>query len=130
MAQLNFFERTSGGTVSIADYTEIETIEVMPVHTGELIGYGLARVTTVFDGGGSDAILIIGDDGDTNRFFEAGDIDEHTTGLYRGLGIGMDNAHLYTADNTIDVVFTDDTSDDGTTGFFEFWFYIARVFPH
>ncbi len=130
MARLNWFERTSGGTVAIADYGEIETIQVMPVHTGELIGYGFARVTTVFNGTGTAAVLIIGDDGDTNRFFEAGNIDEVTTGLYRGLGVGLTNAHLYTADNTIDVLFTDATNDDGTAGDFNFWFYIARVDPH
>lgn len=130
MARLNWFERTSGGTVTIADYTATETIVVMPVGVGELIGYGLARVTTVFDGSGTAAVLIIGDDGDTNRFFEDGDINEEATGLYRGLGVGMDNAHLYTAANTIDVVFTRDTGADGTTGFFNFWFYIARIDPH
>lgn len=130
MAQLNFFERTSGGTVSIADYTATETIQVMSVHAGELIGYGFARTTVVFNGTGTAAKLEIGDDGDPNRFFEDGDINEEATGLYRGLGVGLDNAHLYTADNTIDVVFTRATGVDGSAGDFNFWFYIARIDPH
>lgn len=130
MARLQFFERSSGGAVPIADYTAIETIQIIPANVGELIGYGFARVTTVFDGTNTDAVLIIGDDGDTNRFFEAGDIDEHTVNSYAGKGAGLDNAYLYTTANTIDVVFTDDTGNDGTAGVFDVWFYIARVTPH
>lgn len=130
MARLQFFERSSGGAVPIASYTATETIQIMPANVGELIGYGFARVTTVFDGSGTAAVLIIGDDGDTNRFFEDGDIDETTVGNYFGKGAGLDNAYLYTTANTIDVVFTKDTGNDGTTGIFDVWFYIARVAPH
>ena len=130
MALLQFFERTSGGAVPIASYTATETIQIMPANVGEVIGYGFARVTTVFDGTGTAAVLIIGDDGSTNRFFVAGDINEEVVGNYAGKGSGLDNAFLYTTANTIDVVFTKDTGNDGTTGIFDVWFYIARVFPH
>ena len=141
MAMLQFFKRSIGvgklvgesyplpQTRPIASYTTIETVTLFPVEVGELIGYGFARVTTIFNGSGTTAVLIIGDDGDTNRFFEDGDIDEATVGNYRGLGVGLDNAHLYTTANTIDVLFTDDTGNDGTEGVFNVWFYIARVFP-
>ena len=130
MAMLQFFERSSGGAVPIASYTATETIPIMPANVGELIGYGFARVTAVFDGTGTPAKLTIGDDGGVTRFFEDGDIDEETVGTYAGKGAGLDNGYLYTTANTIDVVFTKDTNNDGTTGIFDVWFYIARVFPH
>ena len=130
MAMLQFFERSSGGSVPIASYTATETIKIMPANVGELIGYGFARTTLVFDGSGTAAKFIVGDDGDTNRFFEDGDIDEETVGTYFGKGAGLDNSFLYTTANTIDVVFTKDTGNDGTEGLIDIWFYIARVFPH
>lgn len=130
MAMLQFFERSSNGPVSIASYTATETIKIMPANVGELIGYGCARTTLVFDGTNSDSTFIVGDDNITNRFFEDGDIDEHTVGFYAGTGVGMDNSYLYTTANTIDVVYTTDTASDETEGLIDVWFYIARVFPH
>jgi hypothetical protein len=130
MAMLQFFERSSGGAVPVADVQVDETIQIMPANVGELIGYGLARVTEVFNGTGTATVIIVGDDGDPNRYFEDGDMDETTVGTYRGRGAGLDNAYLYTTANTIDVGFTAYTNNDGTTGIFDVWFYIARVFPH
>lgn len=130
MALLQFFERSSGGAVPIANLQADETIQVMPANVGEIVGYGFARVTTVFNGSGTAAKLIIGDDGVTNRFFEDGDINEEAVGTYAGKGAGLDNTFIYTTANTIDVVFTKDSGNDGTTGTFDFWLYIARVFPH
>lgn len=130
MALLQFFERSSGGAVPVANYQANETIQIMPANVGELVGYGFTRVTTVFDGTGTVAKLEIGDDGDPNRYFEDGDINEEAKGTYIGKGAGLDNAYLYTTVNTIDVEFTKDTNNDGTTGIFDVWFYIARVLPH
>ncbi len=130
MAMLQFYERSSGGAVSVANIQSNETIKIMPAEVGELIGYGFARVTEVFDGTGTPTVIIIGDDGSGNRFFEDGNIDEETVGSYAGKGAGLDNAYLYTTANTIDVGFTAYTNLDGTTGVFDVWFYIARVTPH
>ncbi len=130
MALLQFFERSSGGVVPIANLQADETIQVMPANVGEIVGYGFARVTVVFNGSGTAAKLIIGDGGSTNRFFEDGDIDETTVGTYEGNGAGLDNTFLYTTADTIDVGFTKDAGNDGTTGKFDFWLYLARVFPH
>ncbi len=130
MAMLQFFERSSGGAVPIANLQADETIQIMPANVGELIGYGFARVTEVFNGTGTAAKIIVGDDGVGDRFFVDGDVDEVTVGTYAGKGAGLDNAYLYTTANTIDVGFTKDTNNDGTTGIFDVWFYIARVFPH
>ncbi len=129
MAKLQFYERSSQGDVPIADYTAAETIPIMRVEPGEVMGYGFAHVSVVFDGSGTVAVLIVGDEADPNRFFEDGNIDEETTGIYTGKGAGLDNNYLYTTGNTIDVGFTADTNSDGTTGLFDVWFYIAKVQP-
>ncbi len=130
MAMLQFFERSSGGAVPVADIQVDETVKIMPANVGELIGYGFVRVTEVFDGTGTATIIIVGDDGVGDRFFANGDADEETVGTYAGKGAGLDNAYLYTTANTIDVGFTAYSNNNGTTGVFDVWFYIARVFPH
>ena len=116
MAMLQFFERSSGGAVPIANYQADEVIKIMPANVGEVIGYGFARTTLVFDGSGTAAKFQVGDDGDPNRFFEDGDIDEETVGTYFGKGVGLDNAFLYTTANPLDVTSTKDTGNDGTEG--------------
>ncbi len=130
MSMLQFFERSSGGAIPIASLQATETIKIMPANVGELIGYGFVRVTVVFNGSGTAAKLTVGDDGSPSRFFADGDADEETVGVYAGKGPGLDNGYLYTTANTIDVVFTKDAGNDGTTGEADVWFYIARVFPH
>lgn len=126
MAQLNWRMRTFINWTP-ASYTTGETTALALVHPLEIVSLAIARINTAFNGGNSDAVLIVGDGGDTNRFVEAGNINEHTAGVYLGAGVGIDNAHLYTADDTIDVVFTDDTNNDGSAGNASFGFAIARI---
>ncbi len=101
---------------SPASYTAGETTALFAVDVGDLIYDCLTRTRAIFNGSGTDAKIIIGDDGVTNRFMEDGDMDETTLGIYQGKGAGVDNSHLYSAANTIDVVFTANTSGTRTTG--------------
>jgi hypothetical protein len=84
-------------------------------------------VNTVFDGGSADAIVIVGDGGDPNRFVEDGNVNEQALGVYIGTGVGIDNAHLFTAADTIDVGFTADTNADGSTGAIDWTIAVARI---
>ena len=126
MAQLTFRMRSHSSWVPDS-YTGISTEPLVQVHPLDLVSVAAARVTTVFDGSNADAIVIVGDDGNTSRFIAAGEVDEHTAGVYIGAGPGIDNAFLYTVANTIDVVFTDDTGNDGSAGGIDWTFAVARV---
>lgn len=134
MAELRYRKR-SRSNYTPASYTANETATVIGVNTGDLVGPSFCRVRVVFNGGGTDAILIFGDGGDTNRFGSDGDTDETTTGLYMlNGGSGSDylaqGYHLYTADDTIDIGFTANTSGTRTTGEVDFWLFIAKADPH
>ena|SRR3990172_4043989 len=117
-----------------ASYTANETTAIMSVAAGDLVGPIVIRTRVVFNGSGTDAILELGDDGDVDRFCADTNVDETTTGIYLALGgsgstyltIGK---HLYTAANTIDVVFTANTAGTRTTGAFDFYVWIAKVVP-
>ena len=114
-----------------ASYTANEVASIMTVHPGDVVGLVVVRTRVVFNGGGTDAILELGDTGDADRFVRNGDVDETTAGLYHALGgsgsvytaIGR---HLYTAATTIDVTFTANTSGTRTTGAFDFYVWVAR----
>lgn len=130
--ELRFFKRSRTNWTP-ASYTADETALILNVAAGDLIGPGFARVRTVFNGGGTDAIIIVGDGGTTNLFCANGNIDETATGTYQLLGAGTYVArgeYLYTAADTIDVGFTANTSGTRTTGAVDFWFFVAKVDPH
>lgn len=101
-----------------ASYTANETATVISVNTGDLLpGWCVLRVRTVFNGAGTDAIIIVGDGDDDNGLLEAGQADETTVGLYRGAGAYHATApKLYTAADTVDIGFTANTSGTRTTG--------------
>ena len=121
-----------------ADYTADETQQILNVESGDLIGLIIARQITAYNGGGTDAILELGDDGDIDRFMDAGEIDETTggsTGSFvrcigaTGGGYILYRNHLFTAANTIDVTFTANTSGTRNAGATEFIIYKTRVRP-
>ena len=115
-----------------ASYTASAAKAIMSVASGDLVGSAFCRVTVVFNGSNSDAIMTLGDGGDVDRFLDTGDITDTTLGLYGpGTGAGFAEAgYLYTATDTIDVDFTRDTGADGSAGKADFWCYIAKVDPH
>src|SRR3990167_3284844 len=88
------------------DYTADETKAIMNVHEGDLIGPIIARQIVAYNGSGTDAILELGDDGDIDRFMDAGEIDETTTTSFvrcigaTGGGYVLYRNHLFTAANT------------------------------
>jgi hypothetical protein len=132
MAFLNFRKHTRRFVP--ASYTADATTAMFNVAPGDLISYVFARTEVVFNGGGTDAIVTLGDGADVDRFILAGDVDETTAGLYAATG-GTGSAylllghHLYTATDTIDVVFTANTSGSRTTGEVLFVIHKAKVNP-
>jgi len=131
MARLYFNERTRANWEP-ADYTANETDTVINVAAGDYwAGDCMVRVREVFNGGGTDAIIIIGDGDDDNGGLEAGQCDETTVGIYRGGGAYYaTRPKLYTAADTIDIGFTANTSGTRTTGIIDLAVYIAKVDPH
>lgn len=135
MAELKWRKR-SRSNWEPADYTSNEVAAIIAVGAGDLVGPGFCRVTEVFNGAGTDAIIEIGlTGGDTDLFCKAGQIDETTAALYHLQG--GDSAHysarglyLFTAADTLDLKFTCNTSGTRTTGIVDTWFFIAKADPH
>lgn len=121
-----------------SDYTADETKAILSVEAGTMVGVVIARQLTAYNGSGTDAILELGDDGDIDRFMDAGEIDETTGGSTGSFvrcagaangGYVLYRTHLYTAANTIDVTFTANTAGTRNAGATEFVIYTARVWP-
>lgn len=122
-----------------ADYTANDTaVELINVFAGELVGPVICRTVEVFNGGGTAAKFELGDDDDVDRYVVDGDLEETSvsaaTSWIRATGGSASGyaamgTHLYTADNTIDVKFTANTSGTRTTGQVEVTVYVARVRP-
>jgi len=133
MAFLNW-QKKSRTAWEPAAYDTTAVTQLFAVDVGDLVGPGFARVTEVFNGTGTAAVLTVGlTGGTTNLFCADTNIDETTTGLYQLLGAGTYAArgqYLFTSADTIDVLFTKDTNSDDTTGIVDFWFYVAKVDPH
>ena len=131
MAFINIKERSVSNWTP-ASYTSNETTALFPVKAGEMVIAAFVRIRTAFDGTNSDAALDLGDAGDTNRLVENADLTETTIGLYHGSGAGLadDFGHLYTTDDTIDVVFTADTGADGSVGAADIWIWYVQVENH
>jgi hypothetical protein len=130
MAQLQFRKHTE--RFIPASYTSNETTALFNVAAGDLIAYVHARTEVAFNGAGTAAILTLGDGADPDRFILGGDVDETSTGLYAATGgSGSDylllGSHLYTAADTIDVVFTANTSGSRTAGEALFVIHKAKV---
>ena len=122
-------------TFEPADYTADETRAIMNVEAGDIIGLILVRNLVAYNGSGTDAILELGDSGDIDRFMDAGEVDETlTTSWIRAAGASgggyvLYRTHLYTAVDTVDVVFTANTAGTRNAGRTEFTIYKARVRP-
>ncbi len=116
---------------SPASFTSNETATVINVGAGDFTrGDCIVSMTTVFNGGGTAAIIIVGDGDDPNGLLEDGQCDETTTGLYRGGGAYYSTRpKLYTAIDTIDIGFTANTSGSRTTGQLDLAVDIQRVHP-
>jgi len=129
MAFINLRKRTF--KFEPASYTTTATSAAFNVSAGDVIVAAFVRINTAFDGTNSDTALELGDGGDPNRFIESGDPTESTAGLYQGSGVGLadDFGYIYTADDTIDVVFTRDTGADGTEGTATFTIIVAELAP-
>ena len=114
-----------------ASYTADETATVLLVNAGDM-GFGICitRTRVVFNGGGTDAIIIVGDGDDTDGYLANGNMDETTVGLYRGAGAYWGTApKLYTVTDTIDIGFTANTSGTRTTGAIDLAVAVSRVNP-
>jgi hypothetical protein len=114
-------EKRLTSTFVPASYTANETTALFNVAAGDMITHVSMQTVVVFNGAGTDAIVTLGDGGDVDRFILAGDVDETATGFYVATG-GTGSAyllraeHVYTAADTIDIVFTANTSGSRTTG--------------
>ena len=106
-------------------YTANSVEEVFNVGVGDMVGIILVRTVVAFNGTGTAAIFELGDDGDVDRFLDAGELEEESisaaTSFVRAIGATgggyiLYRNHLYTAANTIDVNFTAATGADGTAG--------------
>ena len=129
MPFVNIRQRTVSFTP--ANHQTTATTALFNMAAGELVVAAFVRITTAFDGGSSDAALDLGDGNSTNGFIANADITETTAGIYQGSGARLadDWGFLYTADDTIDVVFTRDTGADGTVGSADFIIYYVQVEP-
>lgn len=129
MAFINIRKRTIAFTP--ANHQTTATTALFDMSVGDVVLAAYCRITVAFDGTNSDAALDLGDDGDINRFIENADLTESTAGLYQGSGAGLadDFGFLYTTANTIDVVFTRETTPDGTTGSAVFTLLVAELAP-
>lgn len=132
MAELRYFRRSRSNWTP-ASYSADETAQIIPVAAGDLIGphYGLMR--TAFDGTGGRT-MSLGDGGDVDRFMTTtiGDLSQ-AAGTYL-IGVGGSGStyaaigrHLYTAADTIDIVFVAATGGSPTAGAVDIWLYIAKV---
>lgn len=103
-----------------ASYTANEVSAFASVAAGDINpGICITRTRVVFNGSGTAAIIEIGDGDDPNGDLVDGDMDETTTGLYRGAGAywnGTGGPKLYTTADTLDVTFTANTAGTRTTG--------------
>ena len=134
MAEVRRYTRTKTAWVPV-DYTANETTAVINVNPNEVVHEIFVRTRVAFNGGGTAAIIELGDGGDTDRFVKDGDIDETTTGLYMALGGSGSNylafgRHLYTVVDTIDVKFTANTSGTRTLGSIDIIVVYSKVVPN
>lgn len=110
-----------------ASYTGNETTALWGVVAGDLVHAAFSRNRVAFNG--TTPTLSLGDDGDVDRFMTTTNMDAENTGLKRGTGAGFTEVpgYLYTAANTIDVVFAQGGS--GTAGRADIWIVAAKIVP-
>lgn len=131
MAELRFFKRSRTNWLPAA-YATNETTSIFNVAAGDLIAPNAVRVRTAFDGTSPSASF--GDGDDVDRFMTTTEAGIDTTGLKLGRGGSgggyiLDGKYLYTAADTIDIVFTAATGSP-TAGALDWWVYIAKIDPH
>lgn len=134
MAQLTFRSRTLNRWKP-ASYTANETATVMAAKPGDLFGPMIVRIDEVFNGSGTDAIIIVGDGAVTDRFLAAGQADETTVGDYLANGgantdFSAQGYHLYLAADTVDIGFTANTLGTRTTGIVSIFAWVAKAIPN
>ncbi len=131
MAFINIKERSVSNWTP-ASYTSNETTSLFPVKAGEMVIAAFVRIRTAFNGTNTDTAIDLGYGGDPNGFVENADLTETTVGLYHGSGAKLadDFGHLFTSDDTIDVVFTADTAVDGSAGAADIWIWYVQVENH
>ena len=135
MAELRFFQKTRTNWAP-ATITVGETATLFNVHPGDLIGPMFVYIRTAFDGTGGRTITV-GDGNDVDRFMgtTVGDISQAAGTYLTAIGATASSdylligRYLYTAADTIDVVFVAATGGSPTTGNLDFWYYSARVAP-
>ena len=118
-----------------ADYTADETRQLFHAEIGDVIGLIIVRQIAAYNGSGTDAILEFGDGADIDRYMDGGEIDETTTTSFvraqgaSGGGYVLYRDFLYTARDTLDVVFTANTAGTRDAGSTEFTIYKTRMRP-
>ena len=114
-------ERLNGGfthriNITYADLTETaantaQTIELISLPAGSAVMQAAIRLVTPFedvsDTGLNTTTLIVGDDGDTDRFIASVELNDNASEVYYKLApVGTTTSpHVYTAANTVDAVF-------------------------
>jgi hypothetical protein len=109
-----------------------ETDTMANVSVTDLVGAAFTYISESFNGSNSDAKVEVGDGVDPNRFITSTNSDAVNTGLKQGTGAGFAACpgYLYTAADTIDIKYTEDTGTDTTTGICDVWVYIAHGIPY
>ena len=135
MPELRFFKRSKTNWTPVS-YSADETANLFNVAAGDLIGLVIVRLRTAFNGTGGRTISL-GDGAATTRFMTTatGDISQAAGTFIQGVGGGagtdflLIGRYLYTAADTVDVVFTAATGGSPTTGALDFYMWVAKVIP-
>lgn len=110
--------------------TEIATL--FNVSVTDLVGAAFIRITEAFNGTTGDPTVGLGDGGARARFIATTDADAVNTGVKIGTGAGFAAmpGYLYTAADTIDINYCEDTTGDTTSGICDVWIYVAHGVPY
>ena len=129
MAELIFRQRSVHAWEPAA-YTTNEIATVIPVGVGDVVGGAFMRITEAFNGSTGDPTIGVGDSGARARFMTTANCGAPTVGLKGGVTLASMPGYLYTAADTVDINFVEDTSADTTSGVLDLWIYVAQAYPH
>lgn len=132
MAYLQWRKRSlsSWEPTNYAAATEIDAI--FNVSVTDLVGSAFIRILEAFNGTTTDVSVGVGDAGARGRFIKTTDSVPRTTGVKIGTGTGFATCpgYLYTAADTIDINYVEDTTGDTTEGICDVWVYVAHGVPY
>lgn len=86
-----------------------QTIAILTVAAGQSVTDAAMILNTAFEDASDTALnsttLIVGDDGDDNRFIASTELNENGTEVDYQHGVAANMGHMYTAANTVDAIF-------------------------